>query len=96
MKIKDKPFTLIRNSSDGCWLLCERVRVYPDGQTVVSGKIIDVTKSVAPALAGTNEYIRRLEAGLVAKIRENFSLRGLTADQNAIMAELNRLKEMVK
>jgi hypothetical protein len=96
MKIKDKPFTLIRNASDGSWLLCERVRVYPDGQTVVSGKIIDVTKSVAPALAGTNEYIRRLEAGLVAKIRENFSLRGLTADQNAIMAELNRLKEMVK
>ena len=64
------------------WWLSERVsqQKLPDGtiQTVLTGKVIDVTAAVAPALAGDRAYLRWLEDKLMQVTAESYAARGLT------------------
>lgn len=92
-KIRVKKGNLIK-SDDNKWYLAERAK--RDGNRVsVNGWLYDVTECVEPTIVGTNEYMRRLEAALVNKIRECMILNGLTPDDNTIVSELERLREKV-
>lgn len=95
MKIRKKDMTLIRGTNER-WYLCEHVNHKEGNLLVAHGKVIDVTDSVEPRLAGSAEYVRRLEAALVNKIRENYKLRGLTPMDTDIVRELEHLREKVK
>jgi hypothetical protein len=96
MKIRKKEMTLIRGT-DERWYLCEHVNKKDKGNLLIAhGKVIDVTESVEPRLAGSAEYVRRLEAALVNKIKENYKLKGLTPMDTDIVRELESLREKVR
>ena len=79
------------------WYLCEHVNKKDKGNLLIAhGKVIDVTESVEPRLAGSAEYVRRLEAALVNKIKENYKLKGLTPMDTDIVRELESLREKVR
>jgi len=94
-KIKKKPFVLRGDMATGKWYLGEKC-IRRNGVDEMSGKIYDVSESIAPVIRGNLEYVKRLENALIETVRDLYKERGLTCSDRDIEPYFKKLKERVK
>lgn len=95
MKVRKKQMVLRGCRDTGKWYLAEGAKKLPNGNQQLTGRVYEVTESVAPALSHTNTYVRRLEDALLKTVKELYAARGLTCSDHDLSQHFAKLREDV-